>query len=95
MADRNRLELLPHGFIAFRTESGERWKHKDMEQARVGGGYRLFVSDTGEERQYVFDPDEPHDATLDDLRKQLARARVVAGGSDGGASSPELPYPFA
>jgi hypothetical protein len=68
------LEPLADGFVAFRTTTGERWKHRDMAEARVGPGYRLFVSDSGEERRYTFGPSEPHDATLLDLREQLARA---------------------
>jgi hypothetical protein len=72
------LEPLADGFVAFHTASGERWKHRDMAEARVGPGYRLFVSDTGEERRYTFGPTEPHDATLLDLRDQLARATPVS-----------------
>ena len=60
MAKGDRLEPLPDGSVAFRTEGGERWRHKDIEDARVGGGYRLFISDTGEERRYVFGPTESH-----------------------------------
>ena len=77
MGDRNRLEPLPDGFVAFRTEKGQRWRHKDIEEARVGEGYRLFISDSGEERKYVFGPNESHDATLFDLRQQLSRAQPV------------------
>lgn len=77
MADRNRLEPLDDGWVAFWTEDGERWKHKDLEEARVGPGVRLFVSDRGEERQYTFGPAEPHDATLWDLREQLRRSQRV------------------
>jgi hypothetical protein len=73
--DRDRLEMLPDGSTAFRTASGERWKHRDVEASRVGPGYRLFVSDRGEQRRLEFGPNEPHDATLSDLRDQLARAR--------------------
>ena len=78
----DRLEPLADGFVAFRTEKGERWKHRDMEEGRTGPGYRLFVSDGGEQRQYAFGPAEPHDATLLDLREQLARATPLsaAGG---------------
>ena len=79
----NRLEPLPDGFTAFHTADGERWKHRDSEESRVGPGYRLFVSDRGEERRYEFGAHEPHDATLSDLREQLARAVPVtpAGGA--------------
>ena len=77
MADHDRLEPLPDGFTAFRTQNGERWKHKDIEDSRVGPGYRVFISDTGEERRYEFGRTEPHDATLFDLRDQLSRAKPV------------------
>ena len=72
---RNKLEPLADGWVAFHAESGERWKHKDIESGRTGPGYRLFVSDKGEQRRYLFGPSEPHDATLLDLRDQLARAK--------------------
>ena len=75
--DNDRLESLADGSIAFRTTRGERWTHRDVEAARTGPGYRLFVSDTGEARRYDFGPHEPHDATLFDLRDQLARATPV------------------
>ena len=77
----DRLEPLEDGFVGFRTASGERWKHKDVEAGRVGPGYRLFVSESGEERRYTFGPSEPHDATLMDLREQLTRATPVATAS--------------
>ena len=83
----DRLEPLEDGFVAFRTDKGERWKHKDVEEGRIGRGYRLFVSDTGEERRYAFGASEPHDATLLDLRDQLGRATPVARSS--GESAPE------
>jgi hypothetical protein len=73
----NRLEPLPDGFVAFHTEKGERWKHRDVEEGTVGLGYRLFVSDAGEQRRYSFGPREPHDATLFDLRDQLSRSIAV------------------
>ena len=72
-----RLEPLADGFVAFHTADGERWKHRDVEASRTGPGYRLFVSDRGEQRRYAFGPTEPHDATLLDLREQLARATPV------------------
>ena len=77
MGDRNKLEPLADGFVAFRTQDGQRWKHKDIDESRIGEGYRLFIADSGEERRYVFRPDESHDATVDDLRQQLGRAQAV------------------
>ena len=75
MAHHNdRLESLADGFVGFHTTAGERWKHRDVEASRIGPGYRLFVSDRGEQRRYTFGPSEPHDATVLDLREQLARA---------------------
>jgi hypothetical protein len=73
----DRLEPLPDGFVGFRAANGGRWKHRDVEAGRTGPGYRLFVSESGEQRRYVFGPSEPHDATLLDLREQLARARLA------------------
>ena len=73
----DRLEPLEDGFVGFRTADGQRWKHKDIEEGRVGPGYRLFVSENGEERRYAFGKHEPHDATLLDLREQLAKAARV------------------
>ena len=73
----DRLEPLEDGFVGFRTADGQRWKHKDIEEGRVGPGYRLFVSENGEERRYAFGKNEPHDATLLDLREQLAKAARV------------------
>ena len=70
-----RLEPLPDGFVGFRAANGDRWKHKDIEAGRTGPGYRLFVSEKGEQRRYLFGPTEPHDATLLDLREQLSRAK--------------------
>jgi hypothetical protein len=78
MRSKDQLEPLADGFIAFRAKSGERWKHKDVEDATVGHGYRLFVSDSGEERRYVFGAKESHDATILDLRDQLEAARPVS-----------------
>jgi hypothetical protein len=74
MGRNDRLEPLDDGFVAFHDESGARWKHKDMSPARTGEGYRVFVSDRGEERRYAFGPRESHDATIIDLREQLAKA---------------------
>ena len=68
------LEPLADGFVAFHTAKGERWRHQDVEASRTGPGYRLFISDRGEQRHYVFGPKESHDATLFDLRDQLTRS---------------------
>lgn len=84
--DHDRLEPLPDDFTAFHTRSGERWKHKDVEEARTGLGYRVFVSDRGERRRYDFGSHESHDATVLDLREQLERAKPLppdAGPSPG------------
>jgi hypothetical protein len=70
----DRLEQLDDGFVAFHDEKGVRWKHKDMTPGRTGEGYRVFISDHGEERRYTFGPKESHDATILDLRDQLAKA---------------------
>jgi hypothetical protein len=72
MGGKNRLEPMADGFVGFYTESGEHWKHKDIGDAHAGPGYRLFISDKGEERRYTFGPKESHDATIFDLRQQLA-----------------------
>jgi hypothetical protein len=77
MKSRDKLEPMPDGFVAFHTESGERWRHKDVEDGRTGSGYRLFLSDKGEERRYTFGPHESRDATIFDLRDQLSRAERV------------------
>lgn len=81
MSKKDKLEPQPDGFVAFHTESGDRWRHRDVEEAVTGPGYRLFISDDGEERRYFFGPKEPHDATLSDLRRQLAAASRVSGGT--------------
>lgn len=73
--DHHRLEPLADGFTAFYTAGGERWKHRDVEDSRVGPGYRLFVGEGGEQRRYDFGPTEPHDATLSDLREQVVKAK--------------------
>ena len=84
MAHHDHLESLPDGFVAFHTAKGERWRHKDIEASRTGPGDRLFVSDRGEQRRYVFGPKESHDVTLFDLRDQLARSTPAdtAAGAD-------------
>ena len=84
--DHDRLERLDDDYIAFHTARGERWKHKDFEEARTGSGYRLFVSDRGERRRYDFGPRESHDATLLDLREQLERAKPFAADTTAAAA---------
>lgn len=87
MPRHNEIEPLEDGYVAFRTSDGERWKHRDLTEARVGGGYRVFVSDAGEERRYRFGADEPHDATVEDLRDQLRRAEPTSrNGEDIGSA---------
>src|SRR5918998_1270493 len=81
--DHGQLEHFPDGFIAFHTKDGQRWRLRDVEASRVGPGYRVFISDAGEERRYEFGPKEPHDATLLDLREQLAKARPMGAGTGG------------
>ena len=76
--DRSPLEPLPDGFTGFQAADGAHWKHKDIAASRVGPGYRLFVSERGEQRRCDFGPNEPHDTTLTDLREQLARATPLA-----------------
>jgi hypothetical protein len=78
MSRKNQLEPLDDGYVAFRTEHGERWKHKDLTEGRVGEGYRVFISDDGEERRYRFSSSEVHDATIFDLREQLKRAEPTS-----------------
>jgi hypothetical protein len=80
---RSQLEPLDDGYVAFRTKDGERWKHKDLTEGRVGEGYRVFISDSGEERRYRFGPDELHDATIEDLREQLHQADSAPGPAAG------------
>ena len=77
MKSRDKLEPLPDGFVAFHAADGKRWRHKDVEDGRTGTGYRLFLSEDGEERRYMFGPRESHDATILDLREQLARAQAA------------------
>ncbi len=74
---RGHLEPLADGFVAFQMTNGERWKHRDMAGALTEPAYRLFVSESGEERRYTFGPVEPHDVTLLDLREQVDRATKV------------------
>lgn len=91
MARKHQLEPLEDGWVAFRTEDGERWRHKDLAESRVGEGYRVFVDDDGQERRYRFGSGEPHDATLEDLREQLRRSEPVTGdgSSPGSSTAPE------
>ena len=77
MAKKDKLEPLPDGFVAFHTESGERWRHKDVIPDEGGTGYRLFVSERGEERRYQFGPKDPRDSTVWDLRHQLSEAQAA------------------
>ena len=84
MGRNDRLEPLDDGFVAFHDEKGERWKHKDMSAARTGEGYRVFVSDHGVERRYAFGAKESHDATIIDLREQLAQSTPVPAGTAAG-----------
>lgn len=72
MNKRDKLEPLADGWVAFHTESGERWKHKDIVES--SGHYRLFVADRGEQRRYAFAPKDPRDSTVWDLREQLRRS---------------------
>jgi hypothetical protein len=84
MNKRDRLEPLADGWVAFHTESGDRWKHQDLSETGATGTpvhYRSFVSDSGEQRRYTFAPKDPRDSTVWDLREQLRRAEVVAAGA--------------
>jgi hypothetical protein len=84
MNKRDRLEPLADGWVAFHTESGERWKHKDFAENEASGlaaHYRLFVSDRGEQRRYTFAAKDPRDSTVWDLREQLRRAEVASAGA--------------
>jgi hypothetical protein len=90
---KDRLEPLPDGFIAFHSESGERWRHKDIVAAVTGPGYRVFISDRGEERQYTFGPHESRDATLFDLRRQLSLAKPAGSPAAAATRAPEAGAP--
>ena len=90
MADNDRLERLDDGSIAFRTADGKRWRHRDIESSRTGPGYRLFISEGGEQRRCTFGPNESHDTTLLDLREQLARAERVEASPPAGDGSAEV-----
>jgi len=81
MNKRDKLEPLSEGWVAFHTDSGERWKHKDFAETPAGSPpahYRLFVADNGDQRRYVFAPKDPRDSTVWDLREQLQRSEPVA-----------------
>lgn len=84
MSKRDKLEPMPDGWVAFHTESGQRWKHKDFTENAAGGGtlhYRRFVADSGEQRRYTFAPKDSRDSTVWDLREQLGRAESVTAGA--------------
>lgn len=87
MSKRDKLEPLPEGWVAFHTEKGDRWKHKDYTESAATGTtvhYRLFVGDGGEQRRYTFAPKDSRDSTVWDLREQLRRSEPVAAGADAG-----------
>ena len=90
MADNDRLERLDDGSIAFRAADGKRWRHRDVESSRTGPGYRLFISENGEQRRCTFGPNESHDTTLLDLREQLARAERVEASPPAGDANAEI-----
>ena len=82
MSKRDKLEPQADGWVAFHTESGDRWKHKDLTETAATGTvihYRSFVSDAGEQRRYTFAPKDSRDSTVWDLREQLRRAEAIAG----------------
>jgi hypothetical protein len=84
MNKKDKLEPLADGWVAFHTESGERWKHKDFVESDAtgpAGNYRLFANDRGEQRRYAFGPKDPRDSTVWDLRQQLARSEPVSAGA--------------
>ena len=85
MNKRDKLEPLPDGWLAFHTESGERWKHKDSAETSATGTtvhHRTFVSDKGgEQKRYTFAPKDSRDSTVWDLREQLRRSEAVAAGA--------------
>lgn len=84
MTKRDKLEPLPDGWVAFHTETGERWKHKDFTEAGATGTtvhYRTFVSDKGEQRRYTFAPKDARDSTVWDLREQLRRSESGTAGA--------------
>lgn len=81
MNKRDKLEPLADGWVAFHTESGDRWKHKDFTETAEAGTtvhYRSFVSDGGVQKRYTFAPKDSRDSTVWDLREQLRRSEAVA-----------------
>ncbi|HUQ82490.1 MAG TPA: hypothetical protein VM076_15180 [Gemmatimonadaceae bacterium] len=76
MSKRDKLEPLADGWVGFHTESGDHWKHRDVNEAGSAGTahYRVFVSDRGEQRRYSFSRKDPRDSTVWDLREQLRRS---------------------
>jgi hypothetical protein len=84
MSKRDKLEPMPEGWVAFHTESGQRWKHKDFSETSATAAavhYRLFVSDSGEQRRYGFAPKDTRDSTVWDLRDQLRRSEPAPAGA--------------
>jgi hypothetical protein len=84
MSKRDKLEPLADGWVAFHTESGDRWKHRDSTETSPDGAtthYRSFVSDKGEQKRYTFAPKDARDSTVWDLREQLRRSESVAAGA--------------
>jgi hypothetical protein len=83
MNKRDKLEPLADGWVAFYTESGERWRHKDFteSEATAPTHYRLFANDRGEQRRYTFALNDPRDSTVWDLREQLRRSEASPAGA--------------
>jgi hypothetical protein len=83
MSKRDKLEPLADGWVAFHTESGDRWKHKDFTGTSPDGTthYRSFVSDKGEQKRYTFAPRDARDSTVWDLREQLRRSESASAGA--------------
>jgi hypothetical protein len=80
MNKRDKLEPMADGWVAFHTESGDRWKHKDFTDSGEAGTtvhYRSFVSDRGEQKRYTFAAKDARDSTVWDLREQLRRSESV------------------
>jgi|SRR3954469_2292658 len=80
MNKRDKLEPMADGWVAFHTESGDRWKHKDFTESGAAGTtvhYRSFVSDKGEQKRYTFAAKDARDSTVWDLREQLRRSESV------------------
>jgi len=84
MNKRDKLEPLADGWVAFHTESGDRWKHKDVTESDTAGTtvhYRSCVGDNGEPKRYTFAPKDARDSTVWDLREQLRRSESVTAGA--------------